>query len=943
MGYRTPSHSTAFRLRIGSFVLAAIVVSVATPDRSSAQGLSGALIGTVKDEQGAALPGADVRLSSAALIGSPATDTTDERGRMRFPMLPPGLYTLEITLQGFTAFREEDIRVGAGATLERVIGLTIAEFAESVVVRGTGSRIEARGSGVESRLGPDYLERIPNRRASMFDLIKAAPGISPTSQVSASTTLISSFGSAANENTFLMDGTNVTAPSNGVARSEPGIDFIQEIQIHSVGASAEYGNAQGAVLNIVTRQGSNRFAYVASYYAQASALTSQPVLLRCDGCSQPESGYERDKYRDFTTTFGGPIVRDRLWFFSGYQHLRDSDSQPGTNPSFPRAYEQDKIFGKLTWQLARGWQLMQSLHHEFWVNPEIPTRTRPFEATQLTTASVPAITFGHLTHAWANATVWGVRVGRFLFSQDAVRSHASDAPSRFDSASGVTTGAPQQLGSVKHIRSTVKASVSRYTPATLGAAHEWKAGAQFDSGEHRALLVIPTGVRFVDSNGTPSQRIAATPSNPGGRFVTAAAFVSDAIIIGDRVTINAGLRFDHSRAISQDVPALDAAGHETGATILGLGTMYTWNVWSPRLGLTAKLTGDGRTMLRASYGRFSQGVLTGEVSPVHPGQSPSTTAEFDPATADYTRNVTLSDPRVDVRLDPDTRAPRTDAYSLGVDRELGPGLMLSLAYVHKSGRDFIGWTDVGGQYADDMRTLPDGRTLPVRVLQNRRTDRQFLLTNPGGYSLAYNGVVIVAEKRQSKGWQASGAYTFSRASGLQAYSATTAAGPQISTVGAPPVAFAPPVTFGRDPNDLTNATGRLPNDRPHMFRVMGNVEVPRTGIVLGANLQAFSGKPWAATAIVPLPQNPLQRVLLEPRGSRRLSSQALLDVRVSKMLTMVRFGRIDLRLDLLNMLDDTAEEGLATDNVFSPQNFAQPNLFVDPRRVMISVRFDLGR
>jgi hypothetical protein len=170
--------------------------------------------------------------------------------------------------------------------------------------------------------------------------------------------------------------------------------------------------------------------------------------------------------------------------------------------------------------------------------------------------------------------------------------------------------------------------------------------------------------------------------------------------------------------------------------------------------------------------------------------------------------------------------------------------------------------------------------------------------------------VTVVEKRRSNGWQAFGSYTFSRAYGLQAYSGTTAAGPQVSTVGAPPVTFAPTVTFGRDPNDLTNAGGRLPNDRPHMFRAMGSVDVGRTGFVLAASLQISSGKPWTATALVSLPQTgnqPIQRVLLEPRGTRRLSSQTLLDVRLSRTIPFGRVGRVELLLDLLNALNDTAE------------------------------------
>jgi hypothetical protein len=147
--------------------------------------------------------------------------------------------------------------------------------------------------------------------------------------------------------------------------------------------------------------------------------------------------------------------------------------------------------------------------------------------------------------------------------------------------------------------------------------------------------------------------------------------------------------------------------------------------------------------------------------------------------------------------------------------------------------------------------------------------------------------------------------------------------------------------FGRDPNDLTNARGRLPNDRPHMVRVMGSAELPRTGLMFASNLQISSGKPWAATAQVSLPQGD-QRILLEPRGARRLSTQTLLDVRLSRAIAVGRLGRVELVVDVLNALNDTAEEGLTTDNLFSP-NFGQPTNFVDPRRAMVSVRMNLGR
>jgi hypothetical protein len=401
------------------------------------------------------------------------------------------------------------------------------------------------------------------------------------------------------------------------------------------------------------------------------------------------------------------------------------------------------------------------------------------------------------------------------------------------------------------------------------------------------------------------------------------------------LALNMGLRFDHSQAVSQDLPMLDSAGGDTETLVRGLGILYTWNVWSPRLGATITLTDDNRTVMRASYGRFYQGVLTGELEPFHPGATPTTTHGFDPVTGGYTTLVSIVDPRTNLQLDPQLRTPHTDLYSVGVDREFSQGLSLSAAYIHKRGSDFIGWTDVGGQYREETRLLPDGRSLPVFVIANSTADRRFLLTNPAEYSLAYNGVVLAAEKRRSRGWQAFASYTFSQASGLQVSSSGTAAASQVSTI-----AGAPYLTFGQDPNNLTNARGRLPNDRPHMLHVMGSVDVYHTGLVVAANFQQLSGKPWGATAQIALPQGD-QRILLEPRGSRRLSSQTLLDVRLSRTFHFGGSNRVELLLDVLNALNDTAEEGIATDNLFS-SNFGRPTTFVDPRRAMIAVKLTLG-
>jgi hypothetical protein len=442
-------------------------------------------------------------------------------------------------------------------------------------------------------------------------------------------------------------------------------------------------------------------------------------------------------------------------------------------------------------------------------------------------------------------------------------------------------------------------------------------------------------VSYTDNAGQPVQGAFRQPATSGGEFITTGLYVTDSVRFADRFTASLGLRFDHDLAISPDLPAHDAQGNETGATIRGLGTLYTWNVFSPRVGLTAKLTTDGRTILRTSYGRFHQGILTGEPSAVHPGLTPTTTAAFDQATGQYSRIISVVDPTVNLRLDPRTRSPQTDQLGVGVERELATRLSIGASYVHKNGSDFIGWTDTGGIYEASTRTLPNGRVVPVLVLTNGTAARRFLLTNPSGYFLRYNGMVLTVDKRWSDGWQAFASYTVSKTEGLQPSSGLSPGQGQFSsTFGGNP--------FGRDPNTLTNAIGRLSDDRTHVLRVMGSLPIPRTGVVFATNFQYLTGLPWAATAQVNLPQGGVARILLETPGTRRLSSQTLMDIRLSRAIELARKTRIELLLDVFNTFNKTAEEQLADDNLFS-QNFGRPSVFVDPRRAMLGVRFSFSQ
>jgi hypothetical protein len=901
---------------------------------SSAQVLTGTLLGTVKDESGAVLPNAAVHLTSPALIGGPASTLTNEKGQFRFVSLPAGEYALDVELADFDQYREDHISIDVQGTFERTVILKVGGIAESISVE-VGTNVDQQRSGFASRFGKEALSAIPVRRFSMFDLIRATPGVSPTSASSGADPSVSVFGSSVNENLYLLDGTNFTCPCSGGPQPQPDVDVIEEVHVDSLGASAEFGNIQGGVFNVVTKQGGNLFAPDVSYYGQMASLTSQPIELPCARCSQPQTAYTRVRYRDFTTHLGGPLVPNRAWFFGGYQYLRDADSQPGTDPLFPRSTKYDKAFGKVTWQINQRMKWMSSFHDEFWTTPQRPTLAQPFATTVIPSGTRPTSTFGQLTDTLTNNTLLDVRVSRFLApSTNEPATGNRTTANHVDMATGIQSGGPQGFGAGKLERTTVAASLSRYG-ALLGVDHEMKVGAQIEKGQNSGWTAFQGGVvSYTDNAGQPIQAVFRQPATSGGEFITTGLYAMDTVRFADRFTASVGLRVDHDRAISPDLPAHDAEGNETGVTLRGLGDLYTWNVLSPRLGFTARLTADGRTMLRTTWGRFHQGILTGEPSAVHPGLTPLTTAGFDQATGQYSRVISVVDPTINLRIDPNTRSPQTDQLGIGVERELARRLSIAASYVRKDGSDFIGWTDTGGTYDASTRSLQSGQVIPVRVLTNGTAARRFLLTNPSDYFLRYNGLVLTAEKRWSDDWQALVSYTLSKSEGLQPSSgASPGQGQFSSTFGGNP--------FGRDPNTLTNAIGRLSDDRTHLFRVMGSLPIPRTGVVFASNFQYLTGLPWAATAQVSLPQG-LTRILLETPGARRLSSQTLMDVRLSKAIELASKTRIELLLDVFNALNSTAEERLADDNLFS-QNFGRPSVFVDPRRAMLGVRLSFSQ
>ena len=229
--------------------------------------------------------------------------------------------------------------------------------------------------------------------------------------------------------------------------------------------------------------------------------------------------------------------------------------------------------------------------------------------------------------------------------------------------------------------------------------------------------------------------------------------------------------------------------------------------------------------------------------------------------------------------------------------------------------------DRRGRAVWETRTLADGRTVPVFVLANSPASRRFLLTNPDGYSLTYNGFVMTvrnAVRMAGRPWPPTHC---PEPTGCKVSSGATAAQIRKSAPSPPPCR---PRHSGE--------TQQLSPTRMVGCRTIGRTcsgssarsDLPRTGLAIGASFRTSAENRGRRRRSCAAQGD--QRILLEPRGSRRLSSQSLLDVHVSKPISFGRMGHVELLLDVLNVLNDTDEESLATDDLFSPELWTTEHL-----------------
>jgi Carboxypeptidase regulatory-like domain/TonB-dependent Receptor Plug Domain len=899
--------------------LFAIAALVSAPMNVWAQRTTGDIRGVVTDESGAVLPGVTVTLRGPAVQGTPTT-VSNESGVYRFPNLAPGVYSVTAELAGFATKAQTGIQVGLGSTADVGVQMSVSTQQETITVTAEAPVVDSASTEVSTNYTREWVENIPVRRFTFFDLINASPGVSQSTQTSSRS---QAFGSAANENLYLLDGTDFTAPLSGAAWPWPNTDAIEEVQVLSLGASAEYGNVAGAVFNIVTRQGGNQFHGDTNFYYQNSGLTGRNTTDAQDGGSP----YNRAKFRDSTTQLGGPLMKDKLWFFGSFQYQADWESQPGTPKEFPARSQAKRYFWKLNYSLNQNNRLQVQTHDDFY---QIPDR-----ASARTAPSTLGLNSGHnpspgvlYTSVINPTTVFEARYSGFYGTADTLPLNGgSKIAKRFqDLDTGNITGGIYYWYAGKSFKTAFAGKLTKYADNFLGAQHDFKVGVQYNSGGGESLNGYNDYIYTYGT--TPAYGYTQDPFWRGGRLRAMGVYADDTIRVG-RLTINAGVRYDYSKGYFNSFPLLDRNEKEIGQS-KGVNKLFDWTVFSPRLGATVKLNEAGTTLLKGSVGRYYRGIVTGEFDNATPSISPRYVFDGIYTASGVPIGTSLVSDNSQIRIDPDFENPYTDQFILSFEHQLTPRIGVSASGVYKKSDNQSGWRDIGGTYANVQRTV-EGKTFDLKQLTSGAASRLFQLTNPGDLSSTYKGVHLQVNKRMSNRWQGTFGLTLSKSEGtLGSSNARSAATSNAnSTAG----------VFGQNPNDYVNSGGLLIGDRPVVFKASGVYEIG-WGVTVAGNYGFQSGRPWGREVRINGLVPGATRVLYEPfSGDRRVKPLNQFDVRLEKALSFSD-GKVEGAVfgDLLNALNDDGTQSVL-DRRSTSSNFGVGSSFVLPRRLMIGAKF----
>jgi hypothetical protein len=905
--------------------------------------ITGAVYGTVTDGTSAVAPGVTVTLAGPTLLAS-RTALTDAAGAYRFPAVPPGDYELVFELTGFAKIVRQGIRVGVGFTATVDAELRPGGLTESITVSGAPV-IDLASTEITVRFDRDKLATLPGAR-DIFAVLANTPGIAMSKvdvggNAALSMQEYTAYGLRATTgmNRNEVEGIRVGGANGANDNYYSDFASFEEIAVNSVGHSAAMP-VPGTLARYVSKSGGN--AYHGSAYADFQTDAWEATNIDTGQIARGLVGgpgldvrkvNQLQRFRDVTADLGGYVKKGVAWWYGAYRDTEVEQRYPWLLDTAARLTA-GVATGKLTYKLSSQQTLVGYVQHQEFThsNNFIVGATQPFQ----TSSALPRMTFpasvwkGEYNVALTDAVYLEARAGGYF--SNAVNEFKSTAPRISDLGANIVSG-----GALANERSLRRPQVNgsmSFLKSGRGGSHTVRIGGEYmlDAVEWPTFgYGNPCNCVSILNNGVPTQvQILLGPNVSKNDMVTSAVFADDTWRINQRITLSLGLRLDRYQ------PGLPEQRGPAGEVFSAIDSVITFNNWGPRLGMSADVTGNGRTVVKLQYGDFW----------LYPGTN--FTGAFNPNPTGWTRTYLWTDDAngngrwdpgeegavtsssggsTSTRLDPEIVNTHVHQTTLFVEREIDRDMAIRTGVVINAMRDPYGTINVSRPLsayglpvpvvdpgvdgrpgsADDGATmtayglLPEALALPVvNVTMNL----------PNSDSDYYTWE-ITASKRQAAWGSALASFT-------RTWNRQAALG------------------IGNDftPNALINATGNQLRFTTWQAKLHGTVNLP-ADLRLVPVVRSQSGTPYARTFVRTLNYGNAT-IKAEPIDANRTPTITLVDLRAEKAF---RIGARRLMgfFDIYNLFNTNAEQ---TVTAASGASWLRPIAITGPRILRIGARFE---
>ncbi len=933
---------------------AVMALSLLLPSAVAAQGGGASSTGTIQgraaDSSGAVLPGVTVTATSPSMIGA-QTQVTNENGSYRFPAVPPGVYSLSFELSGFSTVKRDGIQISLGFTANVNADLALATLQETVTVSGASPVIDTTATRVQQNFKLEQLDSIPNGR-DMWALLAATPGVVMSridvgGNRAGTQTGYTSYG-LTGQVRVSVEGINTTEGTGGAGFY---FDYgsFEEVFLGVAGQGAEAATP-GVQSQFLGKSGSNKFSgeLYQDFYNNSFQTSNLSDSQLAQGLRLGSN--EVEKYYDTNVNFGGPIVKDKAWFHVAWRKQFNAVQQPlftfdktfdtwNTNPSAKVTYQmnqRNKLIGYYQWNMK--------------IQPDrLPlggyTYTDPGQTVRQESPSW--VYKGEWNSTLSDKVYIEARFGDFGY-YDPRRTNSNEQYFWRDSGLLQLTGAHAQSQTDRDRKQFTGAAT--YFLDTKMGNHTLKFGGEIyrETQWGGRQQNVGGNIEHVYSNGRSSTVVFGVPtalsvsgrkaSDDGDLLVvnnldTTDLFLNDTWAMG-RLTVNAGVRWDRytGRMPEQNQLAFTNGPVSVPQVTFPERTFYTWDSFAPRIGVTFDLAGDGKTVIKASYGLFWH----------NPGPDVSAGANQNQTNKSVTYNwndlngdrryqageegaLTNTSLAGTLQFDANTSQPFSHDASFYLERQIVSTIGTRVGFVYKSEDDLIAqynpsrpisaysvpfsFTDIG---ADGLANTGDEKILTLYGVPSAQA-ANFPVTNvvmnTGRFS-RYKTVEASLVKRQGNRWsaQVGGSYTW---------------------------AHDFPGAYPNDPN------GTFDQDTSRWdFKLSGTYEAPlkirvsplvrhQAGANFARTISVGSAFATAAGAIYSGTIN------AEPLNARRHDNITVFDIRAERSFNLGGSVRLRTMFDLFNITNTNAVE---TRTVATGTAFLRPTAVLAPRTARVGVR-----